>query len=552
MKRTNQYCITALSVLLLASCSAMDEMVPEGSTTTSQQVQDATSVIPDRSETDVAGIYSYAGQAFATLGASQGAHNDFGYPSVCIAQDSNGPDMVCSNSGYNWFSPSYDYSDRQYNYILCYLRYSFFYNQIRLCNDVLSGLVGTDYSTASDVTRHSAGQALAVRAFDYLCLAPYYQFRYVDSQDLPCVPIVSESMTQEEYTQNSRATVRQVYDRIITDLTQAIDLLEGYSRGSDKSRVDQQVAYGLRARAYLYMGMYEEAAADAEAAMAGYTPYTRDEVSTPAFCNMTDHNWMWGILQESDQVQGLISWPSHLGSFSATGYTTGTGVYKRISTLLYDQIPDTDVRKGWWTDSRNQSPLLDGLEWPGYPGRDIASLTIPNIKVAFSNYTVVKFGMKSGIGSTDNASDWPIMRAEEMLLIQAEGLAMSGQVSEGRQVLENFIRTYRDPEYTCEANTAEALQNEIWKQRRIELWGEGFSMSDIMRLNKPVVRIHGSSIYNWPDSYAFNVAAGDPYLLLRFPQQEINTNNAVASDPNGGGSAPQPRQNGDLRDGVTD
>ena len=47
-----------------------------------------------------------------------------------MAQDSNGPDMVCSNSGYNWFSVSYDYSDRQYNYIVCYLRYSFFYKGV--------------------------------------------------------------------------------------------------------------------------------------------------------------------------------------------------------------------------------------------------------------------------------------------------------------------------------------------------------------------------------------------------------------------------------------
>ena len=338
MKRITEYLAISLSVLLLASCVAMDEMVPQGSTTTSEQVQEATGVIPDRSEADVAGIYTYAGQGFAVLGTSQGAHNDFGYPSICISQDANGPDMVCANSNYNWFSVSYDYSDRQSNYIVCYLRYSFFYNQIRLCNDVLAGYIGTDYATAPQETRHSAGQALAVRAFDYLGLAPYYQFRYVDAKDLPCVPIVLEGMTQEQYASNPRATVETVYGRIITDLTQAIDLLEGYNRSGDKSRVDQQVAYGLRARAYLSMGMYAEAAADAEAALEGYTPYSRDEVSVPAFCDMTDHSWMWGILQESDQVQMLVSWPSHLCSFSATSYTAGTGMYKRISTALYDVI----------------------------------------------------------------------------------------------------------------------------------------------------------------------------------------------------------------------
>lgn len=547
----NRYYSILAMVLAIVSCSTMDEMVPEGGVVTSVQVQDATTAIPDRVSADVSGIYTYAGQTSAVLGSSS-YHNDFGYPSICIAQDSNGPDMVCSNSGYNWFSPSFDYSDRNSNYILCSLRYSFFYNQIRLCNEVLSSMTGTDYSTASDEIRHSAGQALAVRAFDYLCLAPYYQFRYVDSQDLECVPIVLENMTQEEYASNPRATVQQVYDRIVSDLTQAIDLLSGYSRGSDKSRVNQQVAYGLRARAYLSMGMYAEAAEDAEAAMSGYTPYSMSEVGTPAFCNLTDHNWMWGILQESDQQGGLISWPSHLGSFSSNGYTTGTGVYKRINTLLYNMIPDTDVRKGWWTDARNNSPLLETITWNGRTGSGIATLEIPNIKVAFSPYTVVKFGMKSAIGSTDNASDWCIMRAEEMILTRAEGLAMSGQEGLAAQVLEEFVRSYRDPSYTCGASSAEALQDEIWFQRRVEFWGEGFSMFDIMRLKKPVVRIHDSNMFNWPDAFAFNVEADDPYLLLRFPLRETNSNNAIPASANNGGSAPKARQNSDLRDGVTD
>ena len=552
MKRITEYFAISFPVLLLSSCSAMDEMVPQGSTVTSEQVQEATGVIPDRAEADVAGIYTYAGQGFAVFGSGQNAHNDFGYPAVCIAQDSNGPDMICTNSNYNWFSPDYDYSDRQNNYILCYLRYSYFYNQIRLCNEVLAGYIGIDYATAPQATRHAAGQALAVRAFDYLGMAPYYQFRYQDNLDKPCVPIVLEGMSQEQYASNPRATVEEVYGRIITDLTQAIDLLEGYNRSNDKLRVDQQVAYGLRARAYLSMGMYAEAAADAEAAMSGYTPYTRAEVSVPAFCNMTDHNWMWGILQESDQVQALVSWPSHLCSFSATSYTAGTGAYKRIATPLYDKIPDSDVRKGWWTDAMNRTPLLDGLSWQGYPGRDIPTLTIPNTKVAFNPYTVVKFGMKQGIGSTDNASDWCLMRAEEMILIRAEGLAMSGNPGEALRLLQDFVQTNRDPEYNFSSTDPAALQNEIWKQRRIELWGEGFSMFDIMRLEKPMVRIHGSSIYNWPDAYAFNIAPRDPYLLLRFPLNETNSNNAIPATENTGGTPPQPTQNGDLRDGVTD
>lgn len=549
MKTNNKYYALTFTCLALMSCSAMDEMVPEGSVVTQDQVVSTNEAVPDRVSADLAGVYTYACQQYTVTG-TQAADCDYGYPSLCLSQDLNGPDMVCDNSGYHWFAPSSDYTDRQVNYIIAYQRYAVPYNQLKLANDVLASI---DLETATGELRYFAGQAKAIRAFDYLALAPYFQFSYQTHKDAPCVPIVTEDTP--DYANNGRATVEQVYTQIITDLTDAISLLEGFDRGTDKSKIDQQVAYGLRARAYLYMGLYAEAAADAEKALVGYTPYSIAEVSTPAFCKITDHNWMWGILIEPDNITGnggYPSWPSHLCSFGSVSYTANTGVYKRINTLLYNQIPDTDVRKGWWIDANLDSPLLETISWNGVSGRDISTLQIPNTKTAFPAYTVVKFGMEAGVGSTDSSSDWPLMRAEEMILTQAEGLVMSGQAGQGKQVLENFVKTYRDPQYVCEASSAEDLQTEIWKQRRIELWGEGFSMADIMRLNKPVVRIQGNETANWPDAYAFNVAAGDEYFLLRFPQGETNTNLAVSPEQNNnGGSVPQPGQNSDLRDGVT-
>ena len=536
--------------LALVSCSTMDEMLPEGMFMTSQQVNDAVTAIPDRAEADLTGIYSFAGQAHSTFTTNGSIHNDFGYPSVCMFQDCNGPDMVCDNSNYNWMSVSHNYTDRNDDYIVCYIRYSYFYNQIALCNSVLSDMSGINLDEASSELRHNAGQALAVRAFDYLGLAPYYSFRYQDNPDALSVNLMTEDT--KDYYNNPRVTLREVYELIISDLDRAIDYLSDYNRGGDKSRVDQNVAYGLRARAYLNMGMYAEAAEDAAKAMEGYTPYSMTEVGTPAFCNINDHNWMWGIMLESDNVAGLASWPAHLASFTATGYTTATGMYKRINKLLYDKIPATDVRKGWWVNESLDSPLLSTIVWNGRTGKAIASMTIPDIKLPFKEYTTVKFGQKQGIGSTDNASDWCIMRVEEMILLRAEGLAMSGQEGLARTELENFVRTYRDPSYTCSASSAEELQEEIWKQRRIELWGEGFSMSDIMRLKKPVVRIQSGVVTNWPSAYGFNVAPDDPYLLLRFPQRETNNNKAIPSSSNKSGSLPVAGQRGDLRDGVTD
>ena len=66
-----------------------------------------------------------------------------------------------------------------------------------------------------------------------------------------------------------------------------------------------------------------------------------------------------------------------------------------------------------------------------------------------------------------------LMRVEEMYLIQAEATAMAGNPAQGKQILENFVKTYRNPSYQCPANDAASMQEEVWHQRRIELWGEG-------------------------------------------------------------------------------
>ena len=354
--------------------------------------------------------------------------------------------------------------------------------------------------------------------------------------------------TTTDFTNNPRATVKEIYDQIVSDLDFAIANLEGYTR-PDKSKIDRQVAYGLRARANLDMGKYAEAASDAAAAAQGYTPASIAEVSTPSFYNITDHNWLWGYDMTMDAAKAFpyATSSAWIRSFSANGYSAGTGTYFCINNLLYNKIPESDVRKGWWVNTDLYSPLLDNLTFGQLKGQQIATEQIDDVKLIFLPYTNVKFGMYT-IGGTTNEEDWPFMRVEEMLLIQAEGLIKSGQTAAGVQVLNDFVRTYRDPQYNAEA-TGRKIEDEVWFQRRVELWGEGFSNSDTRRLGKPLVRFHGSDS-NWPQAFRFNMTADDGWWLLRFCTDELNTNLAIVD--NEGGALPVSGQNASLRDGVTD
>lgn len=529
--------------ICMAACSQMDELEPQGGYSLSQQIQKTNTAIPSRADASFNGMFTKMGAPGSVSGGSR--PDDFGFIMMAFSNDIEAADMVLANSGYNWFSACGNLTSRNADYANPYIRYAAPYNTIAAANEILASYPA---DTEDDGIRYKLAQARAVRAFAYLNLAPYFQFGYAaGAAEKPCIPIVTENTT--DYTDNPRAAVEEVYALIISDLDYAIENLEGYVR-TNKARIDRQTAYGLRARAYLNMQEWALAAADAEKAAAGYLPATIEEISKPSFIDISEHNWIWGYDMTSDIAQSnpYATSSAWIRSFSGDGYSAGTQVYACINRLLYDKIPVSDVRKGWWVTRELESPLLESVTWNGVSGNAVASLEIDNVKMPFLPYTNVKFGMYN-VGGTSNDEDWPFMRVEEMILIQAEGLARSGSEGAARDLLENFVRNYRDPSYSAVAS-GRSLTDEIWFQRRVELWGEGFSNSDTRRLNKPLVRFHDGAESNVPAAFRFNMTADDGWWLMRFTSSELNTNLGIID--NTGGTQPVQDQNGNLRDGVTD
>ena len=534
-----------LGGLMLASCSDIDEQIYSGGAFSKEQSQDIVNAIPTRVEATFNGMFTFMGnpaQNYGTRFAKPRA-DDFGFIMMALSQDFEGADMIGADNGYNWFSAACEYSSRTPSYANPYIRYVTPYTLIGMVKDILA-TIPEDTEDASLINMKA--QAKALRAYSYLSLAPYFQGSYETSKDKPCVPVLSDSV---DVTNNPRATVEQVYNVIVEDLTWAIDHLD--ETRSSKAYVNANVAYGLRARAYLAMGKGAEAAADAEKAMQGYEPASIAEVSVPTFCDMEEHNWIWAIDITDDQANYYPSAtaPSWLSSLCGDGYGAACGTTAMINKLLWDKIPATDVRKGWWIDENLHSPNWADLTWGTAKGDEIANLVLDDgSKVELPPYTNIKFGMKSGVGSTLNNNDWPLMRVEEMILIQAEGYAISGNEAKAKEILTNFVKTYRDPNYTIPSGRT--LRDEIWFQRRVELWGEGFAVSDARRLNKPIVRFHGPNTTNYADAFQFNIAADDGWLNMRFPQSEKDNNSAIVDNTEG--SLPVAGQNPELRDGVTD
>lgn len=533
-----KYCIPVLAAVLTVGCDDIEDQFPEGRYLTEEQNDEATEVKPELALSTFNGMFTMMGYPKNALGSNR--PDDYGYVMMAFSNDLEGADCFMPNSNYNWFSVCGELSSRTANYANPRIRYATPYKQIRVTNKLISSLKNATDSAAVCML----GQSYAMRAFAYEQLASSFQL--LKNLDGPCVPIVTENTT--DFNNNPRATVQEVYDLIFADLDSAIVRLKGYNRDL-KDRIDLNVAYGLRARAYLALGKFAEAAADAEKAMEGYTPASIAEVSKPTFCDIAEHNWIWGVDMTAAiaDVYTPATSDAWIRSFSGDSYSAGTGCYAMINTLLYNKIPATDVRKEWWVDENLYSSHLDNESWGDVKGQGIPTLKIKDVKEPFLPYTNVKFGMYSGIGSITNDSDWPLMRVEEMILIQAEGYAKSGNETKAKEILSNFVKTYRDPSY--DVNAYANLADEIWKQRRIELWGEGFFVFDANRLQKPIVRFHDDK-NNMPEAFRFNVAYEDGWRLLRFPQAEMNTNYSIVDNTDG--SKPQVDQNPELRDGVTD
>ncbi|PRZ00317.1 SusD-like starch-binding protein associating with outer membrane [Marinilabilia salmonicolor] len=534
-------------ISLFVGCEDKLDTQPEGSIITSDQKEEVVSKDPDKAVAGVNAIFAQFSQYMPNedaIGAER--HNDFGYPSVMLFTDANGYDVVSEDNGYNWTGNSLDYSDRDYTSYESQIIWNDMYSMIYAANNVIANIPA---DVEDPTSQFYLAQGLATRAFNYWVLAQLYQFKYVGHQQEPCVPIITDE-NAEVAAQNGtpRSSVEEVYSLISSDISAALELLEsakqsGITRtvitekAEDKRFFSLYVAYGLRARINLSMEKWTEAAADAtkaiENAMAdGVSPAGISDVSKPSFWTMDEPNWMWGIkIAETDDVvtSGIVNWLSHMGSlnYGYAWYSKG----KQINKALYETIEEDDVRKGWWLDEYQESPNLNNA----YEGI-IADYD-------FAPFTQVKFApYNEEAGSSTNASDIPLMRIEEMYLIKAEAQAKGGAPDAGKTTLEEFVKAYRNPAYVCEATSPDGIQEEVFRQRRIELWGEGLNWFDVMRLETGVDRRGGG----FPNAtMVFNIAPDDPILLWRIPESEIQANPGLSEGDNNP-SVPAPEPVADL------
>ena len=439
-----------------------------------------------------------------TAGQTSTSHDDFGYMGSLHATDMMGQDICMAAS--HWFNFDYQLDNRMEAYRRTKCHWVNFYTMIAKANEIIS-LYPEGGETISQ--KGLLGQAYAIRGLSYMHLIQLYQFTIDKSgninTDAPGVPLIyvdADGKTEEEIASaKGRNTVGVVFAQIEADLLKAVENLEsGYERPS-KNYIDASVANGFLARYYLLSQQWEKAAAAASKARANYT--IMDSSSSglyDGFVTVNNVEWMWGFAHTTETQTTYASFFSMISNI-APGYA-GMGYAPRlIDAKLYSQIPEEDGRKKWF----------NGPE--GDKNQPTAAAQLP--------YANVKFGHVN-----DWTDNYMYMRAAEMVLIEAEAYAHLNQGSKAAEVLK-VLMNKRQPSW----NKATVTVEDVYLQRRIELWGEGFSFYDLKRLNKGIDRSYEGN--NHLAGYDIKVDAHDVRWIYQIPLSENQENKLInAEDQN--------------------
>lgn len=452
-------------------------------------------------EAALTGMYRLMRQTPVNQNAA--SSDTYGLPHLNLTFDVMGQDIMANT---NWFIYQYELDNKNATYRGPRFLWGHPYNLITNANNIIANAQNVPDASEAERTAFEA-EARAIRGLSYFNLARYFQHTYLKDKNALGVPLMLEPATPQTEGKE-RATLEEVYAQIVEDLTYAEANLT--AARSTKSRINKNVAQGLLARVYLEMGEWEKAAEFAAKARAGYPLMSAAEYAR-GFNSYANAEWIWGLPQSADQN------PIY-GSF----YSFIDGRY-----TVDDKGNKTYVRRGYNNIRANDRfvELFDANDQRRQFQEDVNAYntTASGDKVwTPDRYTVTKFKDNADFGG-----HLVLMRAAEMLLIEAEAKAQLSMDGDAQALLlalrQNRLTDAGESAYTD--NTGQDLLQEIYVERRKELYGEGFGLLDIKRLQMPLVREgnHTAVLGTTP--------ANSNLFVSQIPQHEIDVNPKIEQNP---------------------
>lgn len=325
------------------------------------------------------------------------------------------------------------------------------------------------------------GEAYAIRALAHFDLVRAFaqHYGYTASNDHEGIPVVT---VFDKDSRPARNTVAEVYTQIVSDLTEAISLL---NQDPGSARISETAAKALLSRVYLYMGNYS-----------GAESMATEVIESGDYQLLSTDNYAdaWSSGNSSETLFEIAFSEVDDNGSDALGrmyIVEGYGDYLPAGDLLA-LIPEGDVRLGLFKED-------------------------PNLGGDYGMVRVDKFPDPAVQNNT------PVIRLSEVYLIRAEARARSNDEEGAREDLD-VIRMRALP--TAEATTAtgDALIDAILTERRIELMFEGQRLWDLMRTKQDMVR-------NNCTNSVCTVAYPNDRFIIPIPQAELDVNDNIIQNP---------------------
>ncbi|WP_315543196.1 RagB/SusD family nutrient uptake outer membrane protein [Capnocytophaga leadbetteri] len=436
------------------------------------------------------GLYLMTYQKYT--GGTSG-HTDFGQKNVDICTDMLCGDMALLATNYGQYRDIANLKATQqpsdnYNYI----PWRYYYRLIYEANKSIAELS----SPKNNSEKYTLAQFRALRGYAYFYLMQIFTTKYEPDSRTNSIPLY----TTADITSKPRVKQSEVYAQIISDLEFAVTNLTGFTR-SKKGMIDKYVAEGLLTYVYAAMGDNQKVAQLAQDIVnnSGYPLTTREQIfydtttkKGGGFNDVETKSWMWGVDLITENSFDLISWWGMIDIYTYSYAWVGDG--KAVDDKLYAQIRTNDIRKKQFDEE-----LLPSNKFFA-PDRVIG-------------------------GQRKISTDYIYMRVDEFYLLAAEALAKLGQDAQAKTIYKKLLKL-RYPEATAatdiayvDALTNAQLQDDIYLNTRIELWGEGKSYFAMKRNHKTIER--GS---NHVEEKNTTFSYDNPRLTFAIPQNESINN----------------------------
>lgn len=368
---------------------------------------------------------------------------------------------------------------------------------INRSNLFLEGLAANADKIEAANLQQYRGEAKFIRALSYFSLVQIYAKPYVsDNGASPGLPLRLQGETGIANNVLKRSTVAEVYAQILQDLNDAeADLPASYGTGTanndlNVTRAHKNTVIALKTRVYLAMGRYQDVIMEGNKIVSATAPFTSPAAG----------------------VQYRLE-PSIANVF--TTYTTNESIFSLPMTA--NSAPGTQNQLGYYYNGGGNG----NREYYLNPNTtDVTGIFTNSQFTATDERRTALTATISGqqyLTKFSNLSpflDWvPIIRYAEVLLNLAEAEA---EVGSQERALELLLAVHHrsDPTWEYTPASQEDLVNTILTERRVELLGEGFRVTDLGRRNQGIPSVGAGTV--------IPVSAAN--YVLPIPTAELQTN----------------------------